>query len=150
MKRISMDLIVSSLFFVFGLGMLVVSSRLPFSTNVTNFAGPGTFPVGLTFIIVFFSGILLIKEIFKIKNGTAKYIKIEKRDVIRVLSIIVSSIIYIELLPVVGYLIATIGFTALALWIFGFRQKVPFVVITIVFPIVIMLIFKEFLNIPLP
>ncbi len=130
--------------------MLAVSSQLPFRTNVTNFAGPGTFPVGLTIIIVFFSGILIVKEVIRISKGTANALKITKNDLIRVVSIIVSSIIYIELLPVVGYLAATIGFTALALWIFGFRKKLPFAVITIVFPLAILVIFKEFLNIPLP
>lgn len=150
MKKISIDLIVSLMFFVFGLGMLFVSSKLRFSTSVTKFAGPGTFPVMLTIVIVVFSGILIVKELIKISNGTADTLKIKKRDLIRILKLLIISVIYIEILQVVGYLVATIGFTALSLWIFEFRKKVPFAVISIIFPIIIFIIFKEFLNIPLP
>ena len=150
MKKISMNLIVTSMFFLFGLGMLVVSLKLPFSTSVTNFAGPGTFPVILTVIIVVISGILLVTEIIKLSKGTADTLKINKRDVIRILSIIISTVVYIEILPVVGFLAATIGFTALSLWIFGFRKIVPFAIISIVFPCFIIIVFKVFLQITLP
>lgn len=138
------------MFFLFGLGMLAKSSALPLSTSVTSFAGPGTFPILLTVIIVVISGILIVKEIVKISKGTATAIKFNKQDVIRVLSILVSSVVYIQILPIVGFLVATIGFTALSLWIFGYRKKVTLVIISIVFPLIVFLIFKVFLNIPLP
>lgn len=150
MKKISVGFMVAMMFFIGGLGMLGFALQLPYKSAVTTIGGPGTFPTMVLVILVFFSGVLVLTEYKKLRSGTYITFKYEPGDFKRILSVIVASFIYLVVIEATGYLIATFVFTAVLLWLFGFREKMPFIVITVIYPILIFFTFKTLLNIPLP
>ncbi|MDW7661884.1 MAG: tripartite tricarboxylate transporter TctB family protein [Bacillota bacterium] len=150
MKKIPIVFIVAIMFFIGGLGMLIVALKLPLDSPVTTIGGPGTFPALVLIVLIFFSGLLMLVEYRKMKNDSVVLLKFEKGDLKRILLVVTVSFIYLLVIEATGYLIATFGFTAMLLWLFGLRKKVSFAVITIVYPLIIFFVFKMLLKIPLP
>ena len=74
----------------------------------------------------------------------------EGKDLLRVFVLIISIIIYVFVLPIIGYRIATIIFLAASLWIFGLRNKISFVLITGCIPLGVFYLFQILLKVQLP
>ena len=152
MKRMTLSFFVALAFVVLGSAALIVSLKLPFSTPVTKIGGPGTFPTVFLIIIVVFSAILAVTEFLSASKTSESQasIKIEKKDVIRILLLIAAVTIYIAFLDTVGFIVFTPFLILVSLWLFGYRHIIISPVLAIGFTILMHLLFRVFLKISLP
>ena len=155
MKRMTLSFFVALAFVVLGSLALIVSLKLPFSTPVTKIGGPGTFPTVFLIIIIVFSAILAVTELFQSfsaskTSGSPSAIQIEKKDVIRILLLIATVTIYIAFLDTVGFIVFTPFLIVISLWLFGYRHIIISPVLAIGFTVLMHLLFRVFLKISLP
>jgi hypothetical protein len=75
---------------------------------------------------------------------------VEPGSAFRALSIWGAAIVYVVLLPLVGYLVATPIFIALVLWLFSVRRPWLLVGVSLGFTVSVSLIFVLFLHVRLP
>ena len=155
MKRMTLSFYVALAFVILGIAGLRTALRLPLSTPITAFGGPGTFPVAFLIIIITFSAILAVTEFIKSSSASGSSeskspAKIEKKAVIRVLSLIAFVAVYILTLSTAGFMISTSLLTLALLWLFGHRKIIISPVLAIGFTILLRLLFQTFLKVTLP
>lgn len=75
---------------------------------------------------------------------------VEPGSAFRALSIWAAAVVYVLVLPYVGYLLATPVFVGVALWLFSIRRVAMLVGVPIGFTIPVFLVFAELLNVRLP
>jgi len=153
MKRMTLSFYVASALVVLGLVVLRTALRLPFSTPITAFGGPGTFPTAYLVMIITCSAILAVTELVKSLSAPESSVpkfKIGKKDVIRIMLMLAAVAVYILTLSTVGFMIATPVFTFVLLWLFGYRNMIISPVLAIGFTILLRLLFQTFLRVLLP
>lgn len=137
--------------FLLGVILLGITSRMPMSSSVTSIGGPGTFPFGVSILMTILAGIQCIRSFLEAGKAENSHTgSMEKKDVIRVLIMIAASLIYVFVVDLVGYIIATVVFLAVVLWLFGLRHKILLPVLAIVFPVVLFFLFKYVFYVQLP
>lgn len=90
--------------------------------------------------------IILITGLFKGKGEKFG----DRKDVLRVLGVIAAAVLYLFVLPYVGFVPATIVLLAIALACYTNRNIRMIALVSLVSPIVIYLIFRYLLNVRLP
>ncbi|MEN1969578.1 tripartite tricarboxylate transporter TctB family protein [Lentibacillus sp. N15] len=138
-KKVSIVLILIAIVY------LVLSFRLPAYAYVP--VDSDIVPIGLGVILLFLSGMLyFIKD--QEKEEASDHIT--KRDLPAVLGVICFTIVYIALLEVIGFLIMTVLFLFLCSLFLGYRKHWVNAIISLILPILIYLLFVEFLQVQLP
>ena len=152
MKKMTLSFYVSLALVVLGLVVLRTALRLPFSTPVTAVGGPGTFPTVYLVMIITCSAILAVTEFVKSFSApeSKSPAKIEISDVVRILLMVVTVVIYILTLSTVGFMISTPLLIFVLLWLFGYRNMVISPLLAIGFTILLRLLFQTFLRVLLP
>jgi putative tricarboxylic transport membrane protein len=57
---------------------------------------------------------------------------------------------YVAALPFTGFVIASVPFFAALMWLYGERRRGWIVVVSVMFPVILVLVFRNGLHIPLP
>lgn len=143
MKRINADTCIGIAFALFSLALLWVTRLIPDDQPY----GPTAFP-SLVGKVMFALGVALaIQSIWR--SGVPKF-EFSREGLVRVAVIVALSVVYTILLPIIGFLAATLLLFAPILWMFGLRQKKLFITIALCAPILIYLVFQFVLKVPLP
>jgi putative tricarboxylic transport membrane protein len=150
MKKLTLTFVVALVLFFGGIGWLTLAWQLPHRTSITTMAGPRTFPVVILIVLVIFSGLLAVVEFKKIRAGAVESFGFEKGDLKSILMIVIAAFLYLMVLNTVGYIVSTASLIAVLFWLFGFRNKVVFVVLVVTFPFLLFFVFQIIMKIPLP
>lgn len=114
--------------------------------------GPRVFPqlAGGTMTLV--SAYLILRFLWRRRRGVMDEDVIEMRigDVVRVVVFLGLIVGYLQLFSVVGVFATTVVFLFLTITILGFRRYVITLVVSILFTLLVYVVFTEFLGLPLP
>ena len=135
---------------VLGLIILFLCGFLYYATF--SFAQPDepwaaeSFPRLIIFMMTFTGVIIFARGFFEPKG-----IQIEDKDgLFRTILLFVVAAVYLALLPVLGYIPATIGMLFIALFLYKNTKKTTVAAVAILAPIVIYLVFTRLLSVRLP
>jgi putative tricarboxylic transport membrane protein len=133
-----------------GICILIISAIMFFLT--VEFAegvslGPEAFPRLITTIMAI-TGILILLQ--GIRNIDVFKTKIIKEDLARIAVLVLAAVVYLCLLPNIGYIISTILMLFVALLCFLNKNKKRIILTSLLVPIMIYVIFTKMLNVRLP
>ena len=143
MKRINANTFVGIGFAAFGAFLFYQAGQL---RNQDEF-GPSTFPK-LIAIVMIACGLLLAVQSVLFKN-VPKF-EWNRNSFFRVLILAALLVVYLILMPRVGFIICTIVLIAAALWLFEMRDIKLLAILSVVCPVVLYFLFAKLLNVPLP
>ena len=123
------------------------SNSLPPSS--LGIPGSAFFPRLVCFAFVIFGGILIIRS-FKKGEAERKITLILKQDLIRVLAVILLCGIYIFSIPFLGFILTSILFIVLLMFIFQVKRIGIIILWGFLVTLIIYFIFKILLKVPLP
>lgn len=145
MKTESRDIFVSIIILIFSISAFLYSNN--FSTNV--FYGPDFFPKLITVFMMVLGGYMLVTSLIHRRKSTVSF-EFNKQTVIKIAVFILLMAGYFFLFFVVGFIISSIVFLLLAQWIFGVKNKITIIAVSILVPIALYLFFTQLFNIPIP
>ncbi|WP_342387918.1 tripartite tricarboxylate transporter TctB family protein [Salinicoccus bachuensis] len=106
-------------------------------------------PKGLGWLLVFFSVVL-----FFIKDSETEEQRerrnIPKKEIITLLAVTGMILLYIFLLEILGFVAVTALFVFFCSWFLGYKKFITNAIVSIVFPVVLYMLFTQFLRIELP
>ena len=147
MKMSVAELIVGSFFLLVSIIFFALSMKLPAPMNPSDL-GPATFPYIIVIVIAFLSCLLIYRGLKNKNDAEQPIIKIKRKN--NVFFVILLVLVYIILLPIIGYYISTaLAFPAI-LWFAGERKPLKIVSITAGFIVFALLVFDMLLGVPLP
>lgn len=149
MKKISLGFVVSGLFFLLSLAWLGYTRTMPFSSSVTSFGGPATFPFLVLSIMAVGAGIVTVAEFCKMRKGTGALFP-DRATICRIGLLFLVSVVYVGVIESIGYIPATIFLVLASLMLFGVRDKRALVLVPVLFPAAIFLLFQKLLQVQLP
>lgn len=79
-----------------------------------------------------------------------KRMNIPKNDVIALLAVFAFVFVYIMFLELLGFVLMTALFVFFCSWFLGYKEYIRNLIVSVVFPVLIYLLFTEFLKINLP
>lgn len=147
-NKLTVEAAVSFLLFLSGVFLIATAARLPMSSGVTDYGGPGTFPFWISVLMTLLAAIQTVREY--LKSASAVRGGIERQDIIRVVLLIAVCIIYVFIIELTGYIIATVLCLAAVLWLFGFRHKLWMPVISVAVPVLLYFLFRNLFSVQLP
>ncbi len=151
MKRtVSLSFLVSLAFFVVSVVWLRLTFALPFNSPVTTFGGPATFPALVLGVMASLSFIVTAAEFWKMLRETGLKDGMPKEDIIRIVGLLCVMAVYVLVIEAAGYIPATVGLVLASLLLFGQRNKVILASVSVLFPLVIFLLFQQALEVQLP
>ena len=134
-------------FMLFSIFMYYISTTWPMNFS-SDPAGPSAIPkilcVGLCIL-----GLILTVGGFGVKAKGNKVL-FTRQELIITGALTIASIIYINILPVIGYLLATPLLIASILWFVGTKKVKTIVLVSIIGTLVLFLLFYSLLQINLP
>lgn len=125
---------------------------LTFSFPVSEFqdTGPGFLP-RVYCIILFFLGITLILQYVPFKEfnqGTKnKSITKELKMALKAMGLV---LLYLLVIPYLGFYIATLFIVVIFLWVCGVRQVLQMILLPLGLTLFVFILFNQMLNIPIP
>lgn len=150
------DLIVSIFYMILGVVMIIMARALPKSKVME--IGPDCMPTVVGILILVLSAILLVQSVKKLQKGGALSEQEEKdqSDYKRVLESLVLATVYVNVLKPVGFLLSTFVYLCLQIYVLAPNDKrtkkdiIKFVVISLVFTVVVYVLFRYGFKIILP
>ena len=150
------DYVVSIFYLVLGIALILGARTLPKSKVME--IGPDFMPTVIGVIIVLLAGLLLKNTIADHKMNVAEAEKAEpeKCDYKRVLASLTASIVYVNVLKPVGFILSTLVYLFLQIFILApddQRQKknlILYLVLDVVFTIAVYFLFRYGFKIVLP
>lgn len=136
-KKISIILIIIAVVY------LLASFRLPDYPYVP--VDSDMVPKTLGFILLFLSILL-----FFVKDDAEKKQSIPKSEIKVILTVLAFVLIYILLFEIIGFVITTALFILITSWFLGYKGWVSNIIVSISIPLVIYLLFTQFLKVQLP
>lgn len=125
------------------LGIYLIRSGISFPSIIPNVPGSGFFPCILGGGLIFLSILLLINER---KNKESNIVFNNYRTYI----LMFISIIYVIVLNRLGFIITTIPFLSLLIWVFGYKNIKINLLGSVMITLIIYCAFSILLNVPLP
>lgn len=114
--------------------------------------GPRVFPqlAGVTMAVV--SAYLVVRFFWRRRRGIMDDEIIEMRigDVARVVAFLALIVGYLQLFTVVGVFATTVAFLFLTITMLGFRRYAVTLIVSILFTLLVYVVFTEFLGLPFP
>ncbi|PIE33577.1 hypothetical protein CSA56_10685 [candidate division KSB3 bacterium] len=134
-------------FLLLGLGIFVFwqASQITFFSD--ELLGPAFFPQFLAGFFIFLGVLLFLRTFFPIEFPS---VDIELQGLGKIAFVIILNIIYLLTIETIGFLITTPILLFAFMMLLKRGKLVSKVVFSIIFPIAAWLVFKTFLNIPLP
>lgn len=147
LRRVGVDTIIGVVFLLFALYWNTLINGLPAKVRLTRY-GAAFFPRIIVFGIIIISIVLIIRD-FGNRSEKNKF-NLNKCGALKVLLLVTAIIIYSLIMPIVGYMLSTIIVLAFALWLFGLRNKLVLILVSVSFPVMINYFFQVLLRLPLP
>lgn len=144
-KKPFSDLVIGLGAIVLGVAVFALAGQLQ---TVRLGIGPAGFPRFIAVLLIVLGAAKLIPTLL---SGVEKpRIHLEKKPVLLFLSAILMSFVYVLLVPTAGFLITTPLLLIGMMWLFGERNPLALIVISIVTTVVIWLLFTKVFYIFLP
>ncbi len=136
---------------IIGIGLIIFSIYVWLAANAfpsQNTIGPGAefFPK-LTAVIL---AILSVFLLFKKENSEQSVFTLQRKNVPYFIGSFISLIIYVILIPTLGFVISTILLTFIWMWLMGIRKWIALIITSILVAICVSAIFEFLLNVPIP
>jgi putative tricarboxylic transport membrane protein len=145
-------LIEGLLLLVIGLVSMVEGLRLIIYKNpeiLYDVLGPGFYVLGIS-ILLMVTGIVYLFINYRKVPSMGKALETNKKMRIRMMNMIVVFAIYIFLIDIIGYLVATIIFFLLEFRLVGFKSWVHNVILTLIVTIVYYIVFIHYCSLTFP
>lgn len=149
MKNITLGFVTSILLFMTSLAWLGYTWAMPFSSSVTSFGGPATFPFLILSVMTVGAGFVTVSEFFKMKKGGGVLFP-DNTSILRIASLFIAAVAYVAVIEFAGYVPATALLILASLILFGVRDRRVLVLVSILFPTAIYLLFHLLLQVQLP
>ena len=131
---------------VIGLGYAYMTANLE-TREIKDFSEPSFFPWIITTIFLVLSVSLLAQGLLSEHNGADSSLWDSPG---RAVFALISFLIYLLVLPVLGFLVPSIPFFGLLMWLYG-ERRIPFIVIGAVgIPVMLFFLFRNIFRIILP
>ncbi|MFA5448375.1 MAG: tripartite tricarboxylate transporter TctB family protein [Sphaerochaeta sp.] len=140
------NFIVSGLFAAFALVVIFIAKGYPPSNH--GVPGPGMFPILIASLILISSVILFIFTL-RMPQRTDDTIDLKSRSIINVYVTMAGLILYIAVLPLIGFVTSTSIMLILYMKWFSKRPLWKCVLISVLFTVGIFLLFGNVLNVPI-
>lgn len=147
LQRVGIDTITGVVFLLFALYWNTLINGLPAKTRLARY-GAAFFPRIIVFGIIIISIILIIRDLGS--RSKKDEFSLNKRGALKVLLLIIAITIYSLIMTTLGYILSTIIVLAFVLWLFGLRNKLVLILISISFSVMINYFFQVLLQLPLP
>ena len=140
------NFIASGLFTAFAIFIITISSKYPPSNH--GVPGPGVFPIIIATLIIL-SAIALIVVTLKSSAKGDTEVDLKSKNIINVYIAMTGLVIYLVLLPMLGFVSTT--FVMLLLYVRWFSKRAWWkcIVISLVFTLAIFFLFGTVLNVPM-
>lgn len=140
------NFIASGIFTAFALFIITISSKYPPSNH--GVPGPGMFPIIIASLIIA-SAIALVVVTLKLGKDQDTEVDLKSRNIITVYITMTGLIIYLVLLPMVGFVSTT--FVMLLLYVKWYSKRAWWkcIVISLLFTLAIFFLFGTVLNVPM-
>lgn len=140
------NFIASGIFTAFALCIIIIASQYPPSNH--GVPGPGMFPIIIASLIIL-SAIALMMVTLKMGKEDDAEVDLKSKNIINVYITMTGLIIYLVLLPMLGFVSTT--FVMLLLYIKWYSKRAWWkcIVISLVFTLAIFLLFGTVLNVPM-
>ena len=137
---------------VTGIGLMLLAAYWFFEANkmpkVDLGIGSGGYPMFVS-AGLFIMGLLLFLQNV-IKGLPKPDFKIEKKAVLRMVLFVVVTIVYVQAMRYLGFILLTPPYMFFACCLFGYRKKVIAVIASIVITALLIVVFRVFFFVPLP
>lgn len=145
------DMIVGIILVIFSVLVYFNVSYFPKIQLAAQGMGPAFFPRILSIFLALL-GIILIIQSYVTSTKYTKDIEnvIDTRLLIRIIIALSVIIMYVFLIPHIGFLIATFIFTIIFMGFFNFKYSFKMIIISLVISAIIFYLFKVILHMPLP
>lgn len=133
------------------ISLYVIFTSITFPEDHVMKIGPGFFPLLLAILFLIFSIILILKEILS-KKSKEEFDKFSFKDpgIIRSLITLGALIVYIILLPYLGFIIDTIILLVFLMLLMKYKKYLIIGVTSVGVSFAVFFIFEKLLNITLP
>lgn len=145
MKTETRDIFLSLVILLFAISAFLYSNN--FSNN--EFYGPNFFPKIITISMIVLAGYMLVTSLIHARKSTKSF-EFNKHTAMKIALFILLMAGYFFLFFVVGFIISSIVFLILAQWIFGVKNKITVLAVSVLVPIGLYLFFTQLFNIPIP
>lgn len=140
-QRISVTL------FIIGIVYLILTYQLP-SYPYTEIDAD-IIPTVLGWILVGLSIVLFFAKDSETDEQKQRR-NIPKKDLLAIVIVFAFLFVYVLFLEILGFVIMTALFIFFCSWFLGYKKHITNVIVSILFPVIIYLMFTEFLKISLP
>ncbi|WP_428909965.1 tripartite tricarboxylate transporter TctB family protein [Niallia sp. Krafla_26] len=116
--------------------------------QTSNTIGPGAdfFPKATALIL----GILSVLLVFKKEETTGNIFTLHRKNIPHFIGGFISLIIYVILIPTIGFLISTILITLVWMLLMGIRKWAVLISVSILVSAGVVLLFEYLMNVPIP
>lgn len=142
------DLVSGTIGILIGLYVLIKCQSYP--EDFVMKIGPAFFPEILAGGLILFSVLLVAQALLGKSNGDAEKIGIRQKGVQRVLIALAVMVIYCAILKPVGFIIATVPFIMIFMFLLGNRKKLQYVWVPAAITLAVYLVFEKLLVLSLP
>jgi putative tricarboxylic transport membrane protein len=143
----SRNLISAIVLLTLGAGYALLTANLP-TRAIENTTQPSFFPTVVVVLLLALSAILLVQGIFAIgANSVPEALKIPAR---KYLIGFIAFVIYLVLLPILGFIVANILIFAVLMMLYGERRPVWIVGGSVLVSVAMFFLFREVFQIRLP
>lgn len=157
MQKSLPNIVASAAFLILGVFWLMTSFSLPAGSGTSVYGNSRTFPQIIAAIIIIVATIQLIGQIRTAVKSPGKEDKAEdisaaasRQMLVNAIGLIAVTLLYILSVNLLTYLPATILLLGATMWIFGVRKKGIFLSVAVLFPAVLLVVFRYLLVVPLP
>lgn len=141
------NIVAAAVLLVLGAGYGYLALLLP-ARDLPNIPGPSFFPVLIAAIVVGLSLALLWHGIRGLR-GAAKHLDLIEMDR-KPAAMLVAFAVYIAALPFAGFLVASVPFAAVLIRLYGDRNRLLVVGVSVGLPVFLFMLFREGFGILLP
>lgn len=136
---------------IIGILLIIFSIYVWFAANAfppSNSIGPGAdfFPK-ITALIL---GILSVLLVFKKEGTVGNIFTLQRENIPNFIGGFISLILYVIIIPTVGFLVSTILVTFVWMLLMGIRKWVVLISVSILFSAGIVALFEYLMNVPIP
>ncbi|MCG7345525.1 tripartite tricarboxylate transporter TctB family protein [Sporosarcina sp. ACRSL] len=136
---------------IIGIGLLLFSIYVWLTANAfppSNSIGPGAdfFPKVTATIL----GILSVLLVFKKEENAGDIFTLQRGSIPHFIGGFISLIIYVILVPIIGFFISTVLVSLFWMLLMGIRRWVVLVSVSILLSVVVVILFEYVMNVPIP
>ncbi|HZJ88019.1 MAG TPA: tripartite tricarboxylate transporter TctB family protein [Sphaerochaeta sp.] len=140
------NFIVSGVFAAFALVVIIIASGYPPSKH--GVPGPGVFPTIIA-VLILISAVVLFLQTLRMPTVSDDVIDLKSRSIINVYVTMAGLILYIALLPTIGFIVSTSAMLIVYIKWFSRRPLWKCALISVLFTLAIFFLFGRVLNVPM-